>query len=460
MMKNTKRRKTAVFGALTATLAAVATAMATAAPGTIVKPALPSAPAPALASVQSLVPARSADALVESIGVNLHLGYDDRVYNQFDKVQAGLKDIGIRHYRDALENPAFKQYIKDRHNALGRVGIRGTFLASLPIEQNLAAADLVADSLEAFEGQNEILNIYVKWDDAKRDAARAHHIALFKAIKASPRWRDTPVIGPSAVGHTAYVALGDLGAFMDLGNAHAYPLGPAPAAPESGYFKEMASASIVAPGKRFVVTETGYQTGDNKEGNQRVSLAASGKYAPRLFLENFNRGIVRSFWYEFINQGKDKGQESNFGLVNLDFSLKPPGQAIKNLIAILGEARYNDKTLRWESPRPKFKPGALAYTLTGAPETLHSTLLQKTNGKFYLCLWQEVASYNHDNNVEADLTVVPVPVTLRLATPVASAALYSPTKSAVPSPVPLTLKRNQITLLVPDEVVILELIPR
>jgi hypothetical protein len=111
----------------------------------------------------------------------------------------------------------------------------------------------------------------VKWNDAKRDAARQHQRELYKTVKSSPRWRDTPVIGPSAVGHEGYVALGDLSAHMDIGNAHAYPLGPAPAVRESNYLKEMASASIVAPGKPTMVTETGYQTGDNKEGKRATS---------------------------------------------------------------------------------------------------------------------------------------------------------------------------------------------
>ena len=404
------------------------------------------------------VTAKSADSLVESIGVNLHLGYDDRVYNEFAKVKATLLDIGIRHYRDGLENPAFKQHIKDRHNELGRVGIRGTFLASATPAQDLASADLVVDSLEAFEGQNEILNIYVRWDDTKRDAARQHQIDLFKAVKASPRWHSFPVIGPSAVGKEAYQALGDLSAYMDFGNAHAYPLGPAPAVAESNYFRELEAARLVAPGKRLFVTETGYQTGNNKEGNQRVSLAASGKYAPRLFLENFNRGILRSYWYEFINQGNDEGQESNFGLVFKDFSLKPSGLALKNLITILKEASYKEKARRWESPRPAFVAGALDYTLSGETRNVHSTLLQKSNGKFYLCLWQEVSSYNIDNAVEADIAVVPINVSLNLFTPVASAVLYSPSKSALSTPA--IIVDHKIALRVPDEVVIIELTPK
>lgn len=419
--------------------------------------AIPAGTAPLTAARNAPTLARKADSLVESIGVNLHLGYDNGVYSQFDRIKSGLQEIGIRHYRDGLENPAFKQYIKDRHNQLGRSGIRGIFLAGIPTDQILPAADKVSDSLEAFEGQNEVLNIYVKWDDAKRNAARQQQMDLFKTVKASPLWNKTPVIGASAVGREAYVALGDLSAYMDVGNAHAYPLGPAPAVPESGYFKEMDAARFVAPGKPIMVTETGYQTGDNKEGNQRVSLAASGKYAPRLFLENFNRGIVRSYWYEFINQGTRQDQESNFGLVNLDFSLKPSGLAVKNLITLLKDASYNPAARKWESPNPAFKPGALDYTLLGDNANLHSTLLQKSNGKFYLCLWQEVSSYNYDNRIEADIAVTPVPVSLNLATPVAAAALYSPTKNT--TPVPLTIRQNKIAFHVPDEVVIVELTP-
>lgn len=406
-----------------------------------------------------LVTAKSTESLIDSIGVNLHLGYTDRVYNDFAKIKAALLDIGIRHYRDGLEKPNFKQYIKNRHNELGRAGLRGTFLSSATPVQDLAAAEQVSDSLEAFEGQNEILNIYVKWDDAKRDAARLHQRELYKAVKASPRWRDYPVIGPSAVGEAGYKALGDLSPYMDFGNAHAYPLGFAPAVPESNYFKELEAANFVAPGKRIFVTETGYQTGNNKEGNQRVSLAASGKYAPRLFLENFNRGIVRSFWYEFINQGTGDGQESNFGLLFKDFTLKPSGRAVKNLIALLKDADYNAQTRKWESPNPAFVPHALDFALEGATANVHTTLLQKSNGKFYLCLWQEVSSYNIANNVEADIAVPPVAVSLKLKTPVSAAVLHT-LGGDVPAASPLPVVKSQIAVAVPDEVVIVELTPK
>ncbi len=414
------------------------------------------------------VTAKQADAFVDSIGVNIHLGYDNagNPYQNFPLVKARLQEMGIRHTRDGFESPSFKKFVKDRHNDLGRSGIKGMFIAGgkyrdngvekiLTPAQVLQAADMMPDAVEAIEGQNEILNIYVKWNDAKRDAARKYHQDLFAAVKASEAWKNTPVIGPTAVGNKGYEALGDLSAFMDFGNAHAYPLGPAPAVPKSGYFNEMIGANFVSPGKRLFVTETGYTTGTRDDGNQRVSPAAAGKYAPRLYLENFNRGILRSYWYELADQGTNGSQEATFGLVDKNFGYKPQGAAIRNLTTLLKDATFNSETRKWESPA--FTPKALDYTLSGDTANVHSTLLQKSNGKFYLCLWQEVSSYDIANDVEADINNPDVAVTLNLNTPVAAAVSYLPTSGTTPTP--LTISNDQIQLSVPDEVLIVELTP-
>ncbi len=416
------------------------------------------------------VTAKKADAFVDSIGVNIHLGYDygGSPYLNVAGLKARLQEMGIRHTRDGFESPLFKNWVKSRHNELGQAGIKGTFLAggkykktqdgpvvTLTPAECLQSADLMPDAVEAIEGQNEILNIYVKWDDAKRDAARKYHQELFAAVKASPVWKNTPVIGPTCVGNKAYEALGDLSAFMDFGNAHSYPLGPAPAVPESGFFKELIGANYVAPGKQLLTTETGYTTGTSDTGNQRVSPAAAGKYAPRLYLENFNRGMLRSFWYEFADQGTSGSQEKTFGLVTQSHEYKPQGAAIRNLTVLLKDATFNATTRQWESPA--FDAGVLDYTLSGATANVHSSLLQKSDGKFFLCLWQEVNSYNIANNVEADIQNPDVAVTLSLKTPIASAASYLPTSGTTASA--LAIANNQIALNVPDQVLIVELTP-
>ena len=401
------------------------------------------------------VTAKKADALVDSIGVNVHLGYDNTVYGNFTMIKTRLQEIGIRHTRDGFENASFKQYIKDRHNDLGRAGIRGTFIAGggLSPAQCIQSANLLTDSVEALEGQNEILNIYVGWDEAKRQAARQYQIDYFNAINSDSRWNSYPILGPTCVGNNAYQALGDLTAYMDFGNFHPYPLGPAPAVSNSGYFNELNGANYVSPGKQLFATETGYTSGTHDDGNQRVSPAAAGKYAPRLYLENFNRGVLRSFWYELIDQGTDGSQESTFGLIANNFGYKPQGSAIRNLITLLKDASYNTTSLRWESPA--FNAGTLDYTLTGNTANVHTTLLQKSNGKFYLCLWQEVNSYDINNSVEADINNPDVGVTLTVATPITSAVAYRPTSGTTGTT--LAISGSQITLNVPDQVLIVEL---
>lgn len=77
-----------------------------------------------------VVQAKKADSVVDSISVNLHLGYDGSPYDaKFSLLKTRLQEMGIRHYRDGLENPAYKQWVKNRHNEVGRLGIRGTFMA-------------------------------------------------------------------------------------------------------------------------------------------------------------------------------------------------------------------------------------------------------------------------------------------------------------------------------------------
>ena len=73
--------------------------------------------------------ARSADAFVDSVGVNIHLHYADTSYSNFARVQQALQNLGIRHVRDGLIDTRWKEYY-DRHNQLGRMGIKGTFITA------------------------------------------------------------------------------------------------------------------------------------------------------------------------------------------------------------------------------------------------------------------------------------------------------------------------------------------
>ncbi len=174
------------------------------------------------------------------------------------------------------------------------------------------------------------------------------------------------------------------------------------------------------------MTESGYHTalGANLTlgGVQpRVSKRRTPNTS-RATLPSISTRASRTFVYEFLNEFPDEATnaEASFGLVRRDLTPKPAYSALKNLIALLREAKWHGSVRRWE--KPVFSPRALEFSLSGDTRNLHHTLLQKANGDFYLLLWQEVSSF--DTKSQKDIANAPVPVTLTLRTPVSSAATY------------------------------------
>jgi CARDB len=124
-----------------------------------------------------------------------------------------------------------------------------------------------------------------------------------------------------------------------------------------------------------VASETGYP-------QSYIPLDRANKYDSRLFFEFFNHGIVRTYAYELIDESQVSGHESTFGLLYANGTAKPMFNTIANLITLL------------KDPGSAFTPGSLNYSFSGAPASLHHTLLQKRNGVFYLVLWLELDYWN------------------------------------------------------------------
>jgi len=165
---------------------------------------------------------------------------------------------------------------------------------------------------------------------------------------------------------------------------------------------------------------------------------------PRLFAEFFNRGVQRTYLYELADQGTDKTMREQNWLVRFDMTEKPAYLAIKNLIDLLEEPEA-----------PTFTPGSLDYSLTATASLskVRHTLLQKSNGPFYLLLWQEVLSYNSVTKTE--ISVPPIPVTVSLKQPVGQATAYLPSQST--AAVGAYFNTNSINLNVTDQMLVLEL---
>ncbi len=346
---------------------------------------------------------RSADAFVDSIGVNVHLGYTDTIYRHYDEIiRPRLKELGIRHIRDGLR-PDRKDVIA-KLNDLAGLGIRSILIVSP--EEAVEIATAASASVWAVEGQNEPDNKRKDWVEP----ARQQQELLYRTIHRNPQTARLPVVVPGMANtRDSPGRFGSLVNVLDYGNTHSYPGGLPPTSGGWGIRLDRAISECrkVCGEKPIVATETGYHNRVQEKGHPGVSEKAEAKYLPRLLLTYFDAGIVRTYLYEFADEKPDPqftNMQQHFGLIRVDGSPKPAFFAIKNLIDLLAD------------PGPAFEPGSLAYDLEGDTKDIRQVLLGRRDGSFDLILWQEVPSFDLSNR--KDLEVAPRAVTLRLPAPV------------------------------------------
>lgn len=399
-----------------------------------------------------------------------HWGYSDTPYGmEYEKVRALLAASGIRHVRDGFHPRLLDLYAKH--------GIRTTVLfnpgdASQVVETVKANRPLIA----MVEGPNEV-NLFAQsaayHGQGFPEGPRAWMNDLYHALKADPATAPVPVIAPSTAAADANARLAPLSAF-DHTVMHSYAGGQMPSRSLTGEINNNIAGAyrILGPGsvlKPIVVTESGYHTALGSSvvlggAQPGVSEKAQAKYLPRHFAEYFNAGIVRTFTYEFVDEfadyATDERQATNaeacFGIVKRDLKPKPAYTALKRLLGLLGEARWDPVAQKWVRPAPTFRPRALSFTLSGDTKNVHHTLLQKADGDFYLLLWQEVSSF--DTTKREDITNPDARVTLSLAAP-AAVTVFRPTATPIPSTQRIFLLQRKVALSVPDDVLVVRVTP-
>jgi len=323
------------------------------------------------------------DRFAQSVGVNLHIGYPDTPYADFDRVAARLREAGIRTVRDGLN--VDKPWEYERFRALARSGIALTLIMGDPqgrygtgpfgtlfstLKRELPGA------VSAVEGANEY---DISGDPDWAAAVGAHQRRLFEAVKGDPATRGLQVLAPSFAHPWNSAQVGDLSRWSDAGNVHAYPGGrPAPA----NLDEVLGPARALAGPKPIIATETGYHNAVNTLGGHVATTErATAAYLPKLFLEYFRRGVPRTYAYELLDQHADPARtdaERAFGLLHNDFSPKPAFGAIKRLLSVVGDRGAT------------FEPGALSLGLTGDTADVKSMLLQRRDGTYVLAAWHDL----------------------------------------------------------------------
>lgn len=327
----------------------------------------------------------TAAQFVDSIGVATHLSYRRTPYRRSSLVQELLVDLGVRHIRDGW--PADDQRLARRALALAEQGIRITFVhdpreGGTPEEQHRWVRDNLLQAVEAAESLNEPDLQDGDWAAESIEWTRR----LSAAYRGDERTEDVPLLAPSLSqvnDGDAHEALAPLQGVVDYGNTHNYPGKDIVMNDEILDTVLRHQHRIVGDGP-VIATETGYSDGPEDAPYEVVSQEQIAVLLPGLFLENFRRGISRTFAYELLDEAEGRGFEDNFGLVEHDGTPKPSYESLRELIAVLSgpDTACGQPELRW--------------SIEGDDGALRSLVLRGGEDQYFIALWRQVRPSSDD----------------------------------------------------------------
>jgi len=394
-----------------------------------------------------------ADSVVEQIGVNVHLSFFNTPYNRFeDLVRPMLRDSRIRHIRDgAFTNIAPENTYYKRLRALASDGLKFslvTFDATSPAY--LTDLNKLKDVYEwsgraviFFEGSNEPnLKKIADW----ANISRAHQMELYRQVHSEAGLSSVSVLGPTPWGQSAK-ELGDISAYVDYGNWHIYSGGQYPEAFGPGSLRDyMQQASQIYPNRKFVATEAGYHSGMNVPmlKHRPTPEPIVARYLPRLILWNLQRGVVRTYLYEFIDSFArgDSDAESNFGLIRANGTQKASYFAIKSMIGLFSD------------PGPPFIPVPIEYSMRPASTQVQTMLFQKRDGKYLLAVWIALPSW--DPQLRMPMQVETRQIALQLPARISQVSVHRFSDDGSVSNSDLSTPNGLATLSASDSLTVLE----
>jgi hypothetical protein len=408
---------------------------------------------PAGASAE-IVTANPASLYRDSVGVQTHFTFTGYAYDResIDYIGSMLKTLGVRHVRDNVCLTTDEACVRPRQRmaalrtALGPGMPDVKFMISVAnevgthperaqrdadITRGLTALTQppLAGLVDGIEPSNEPdLQNRADWastvvgDDATIN--RLLKTPAMASLRKLPRL--TPPMGTAGSTNTLLSAFWN--AWQNqVPNFHPYP--PAWGGPENGLDVPCGAKTSVLTALDCVrklalnlnapiATESGYSTAGYAPSPAWISEAAENVYMPRLLLDNFARGVARTYLYELIDLQPDKFSSTNgFGLWHARYSgtnvvaggPKPAATAISRLAARIGDlgakARYGWLDMTFTDPA------------TGAAlpaSAIRRVLLRRADGSFVLALWQPKSVWNATAYAQRMIPVPDVPVKLTL----------------------------------------------
>ncbi len=210
-------------------------------------------------------------------------------------------------------------------------------------------------------------------------------------------------------------------------NFHPYP--PAWGGPEEALKAPCLSNLTVwdcmrrlAPGTRQPwATESGYSTTGDRSSVMWVSRQAQAVYLPRLLLENYAKGVARTYIYELNDLSPEiASATSGFGLYESKYVDPWSIVASRAKVAAYAVARLNARI--GEAGARVAYGGGLNFDLRGADgkvlpdKTVRRVLLRRNDGTFALALWQPKAVWSNVQFKQRTLDVPDLKVEVKVNT--------------------------------------------
>ncbi len=351
-------------------------------------------------------PAHAADQFVDSVGLCTHL--ESAPYTRyFDAVLRMGASLGVRHFRDEVRptNDTARW-----RRLFAEAGIRSHLLVSPATNTVQEMLDFVhaigPDAVSAIEGQNEGDSPWFKTQAAAKpdwaDAVIRYQRDVFQSLQEHVETTAIPVVSPTVLDYQPndMRRLQPLAPFCQIVGLHAYLQGQQEPETHDAYagidWYLSAMRDPFKPQAPAMVTETGYASGD-----RGISRQAAGIYLPRLLLHLFERGIVRSFLYELMDEGDAPDDpEQSYGLLNPLCVPQPAFHALRLLLGALAD------------PGPLFVPPPIALAVEQAPADFRLLPFRKRDGEAVVAAWRAVRVW--DPVSRRDLDVAPASIRLKL----------------------------------------------
>ena len=400
-------------------------------------PGVPETPTPVLSSPASVTPTRvafSAQALRNSVGVNIHSTYDDTAYYDVNRIVSYLKMLGPAWVREGVHqhprawHPGF---LRDLKNAGFRVSVGVGDPAGTYGNFGIGDSDNLVRSLKTtYAGVYDQFELPNEWDLFSPTNNWVSELSSFYneyygALKNDPYFRGMRIVGPS------FGTSNGPGAFpksADAANIHPYTGGTMPETDDIA--RAIAEAKKRAGSGQVVATELGYHNAVNtSSGFRGVPEDVAAHYLVRTLLWNFAQGVDQNYVYQLFDQKPNDPQRTEmeewFGLVAVEGNpgASPTTWTLRKKPAFDAVSRFQSYL---RDPGNGSTPATLPFEVVGLPQNAVMLPVARKDGSYDVALWLENSLYERNSR-----TLVPdtsTAVTLRFSSAV-KVSSYRPSVS-------------------------------